>query len=138
MKRFATHITESATNAAQRKSRLEGSMSVFMDKIRAARTRPVIRGWILVEPEQVTGQMRGKPTNGRQRFHAWIEDATDPDYVHHYRGEYWWSPSRGDWGMRGSTRIHKTDARNDWEGLVDTAAGTGEWADGVLTVLSAK
>ena len=71
-------ITESATNAAQRKSRLEGSMSVFMDKIRAARTRPVIRGWILVEPEQVTGQMRGKPTNGRQRFHAWIEDATYP------------------------------------------------------------
>jgi hypothetical protein len=138
MKRFSTHITESAPDAARRKQRMEGSMHTFMDKVRAARTRPVIRGWILVEPEQVTGQARGKPTNGRQRFHAWIEDATDADYVYHYRGEYWWSPSRGDWGMRGSTRIHKTDARQDWEGMEGTAVGTGKWDDGVLTVLSAK
>ena len=131
-------ITEAATDAARRKSRMESSMSAFMEKVRAGRTRPVIHGWILVEPEQITGQIRGKPTNGRQRFHAWVEDANDSQYVYHYRGEYWWSPSRGDWGMRFTARVHKTDARADWDELEPTAVGTGEWSDGVLTVLSVK
>jgi len=139
MKRFAAHITEAATDAARRKSRMESSMSAFMEKVRhSLRTHAVVHAWILMEPEQHSGNRLTPASSGKTPVHAWVEDATDSQYVYHYRGEYWWNPSRGDWWMRGRARVHKSDARADWDKLEGAAAGTGEWSDGVLTVLSVK
>jgi hypothetical protein len=51
MKRFATHITKSTPDSTKCKKHMEESMDTFMDKICTAQTRPVVRDWILVEPE---------------------------------------------------------------------------------------
>ena len=130
------YMGEAVTDTARKQRNLESSMSAFMERVRhARRTHPVIRAWVLVEPEQHSGDRLVPHSSGKKPVHAWVEDATDSDHVYHYRGEYWWNPSRGDWWMRGSTRIHKSDARREWEQLQPVAAATGEWHDGVLTVL---
>lgn len=97
------------------------------------RNTPVTTAWVLAERPKVTSS--GYGGQGKNPYHAFVPDATDPQYTYHFKKHYWWSANSGGWWIE-STAIR--DARQEWERLEGGAVATGEWHDGTVTLIRPK
>lgn len=133
------HSPGTGRNSTERE-RLASKLTAFMEAVTARATRlrntPVTTAWVLAEPPKVTSSGYGGA--GKHPYHAFVPDATDSQYMYHFKGHYWWSANNSGWWIESSTRIHIRDARQQWDGLESGAVATGEWRDGSVTLIRPK
>lgn len=135
----ARHSPRTGRNSTERE-RLASKLTAFMETVVARATRlhntPVTTAWVLAEPPKVTGS--GYGGTGKHPYHAFVPDATDSQYMYHFKGHYWWSANNSGWWIQSSTRIAIRDARSEWGQLEGGAVATGEWRDGSVTLIHPK
>jgi len=135
-----TRHSPGTTRKSTERERLASKLTVFMEAVVARATRlhhtPVTTAWVLAEPPKVTSSGYGGA--GKNPYHAFVPDTTDPQYMYHFKGHYWWSANNSGWWLESSSRIHIRDARQQWDGLEGGAVATGEWRDGSVTLIRPK
>jgi len=133
------HSPRTGRNSTERE-RLASKLTAFMETVGARATRlhntPVTTAWVLAERPKVTSSGYGGA--GKHPYHAFVPDATDSEYMYHFKGHYWWSANNSGWWIQSSTRIAIRDARQQWDGLEGGAVATGEWRDGSVTLIRPK